>query len=104
MDWIPAVALAVTSIIVPFVVNLLSNTEMSSNLKRWVAIVVSIIAGVATGILTGVPTPETFVAWVLAVIGGVQTAYSLFKGIGVTSNILDSLENLGSTSGDSDKA
>lgn len=96
VDWVVAVCGVVVSLVVPFVVSLCTSETMSANSKRWIAIVVSIIAGVATGIITGVPTPETFAAWCLATVGGVQAAYSLFKSIGVTSHALDALSAVGS--------
>ena len=96
MEWVVPVATLVICVVLPYVVNLIKKSTWSTNTKRWIAIVISLIVGVATGVLQGLPTSETFVTWVLAVIGGVQVAYSLFKAIGVTSGWLDALEGIGS--------
>lgn len=98
MEWIVPTATVIIAIIVPFVVNLLKKSEWNANVKRWIAILVSLIAGVATAVISGMPTPETMVTWTLAVVGGVQIAYSAFKQIGITSNWLDALEGIGSNS------
>lgn len=82
-------------VVLPYIVNLMKNDYWSANTKRWVAIAVSVIVGVATGLISGLPTNETLLMWVLAVIGGTQTAYAMFKAIGVTSGWLDALEGIG---------
>lgn len=97
-EWIVAIATIIICLVLPFVVNLCKNQEWSSNTKRWIAISFSAIAGVATGCISGIPTAETFVTWIMAVVGGTQLAYSAFKSIGITSNWLDSLEGIGMTS------
>lgn len=96
MEWIAPIATLIICVVLPYVVNLCKKAEWSANVKRWLAIGLSIIVGVATGLLAGVPTPETLVTWVLAVIGGTQIAYAAFKAIGVTSGWLDALEGIGS--------
>lgn len=93
--WIVPIVTIILSIVLPFVVNLVKNQNWSETTKRWIAIVFSLIAGVATAFMSGVPTPETFVTWSLAVVGGVQIAYAAFKAIGVTSSWLDALEGVG---------
>lgn len=95
-DWIMPIATLIICVVLPYVVNLCKKTQWSTNTKRWIAIVLCLIVGVATGIISGIPTPETLVTWVLAVIGGTQVAYSAFKSIGVTSGWLDALEGVGS--------
>lgn len=97
MEWVNPIATLIISLVLPFVVSLCTTLEMSSAVKRWVAVVFSIISGVATGIITGAPSPETLVTWALAVIGGTQAAYSLFKSVGITSKALDALASVGST-------
>lgn len=94
--WITAIATLVICVVLPYVVNLCKKTQWSTNTKRWLAIGLSLLVGAATGIISGIPTPETLVTWVLAVIGGTQVAYSAFKSIGITSNWLDALEDIGS--------
>ena len=56
------------------------------------AMTLSLIAGVVTGFVSGIPSdPASWVTCVFALVGGVQTAYTLFKGVGVTSKWLDAL-------------
>lgn len=95
MEWIAPVATLIIVVVLPYVVNLCKKATWSTNAKRWIAIVLSLLVGIATGLLAGLPTAETFVTWVLAVIGGTQIAYSAFKSIGITSNWLDALEGVG---------
>lgn len=94
--WILPIATLILCVVVPYVVNLCKKAEWSTNTKRWISIIFSVIAGVATALLSGMPTPETLVTWVLAVVGGVQIAYAAFKAIGITSGWLDALEGVGS--------
>lgn len=98
MEWIPAIATIIICVILPYVVNLCKKATWSTNVKRWVAIAVSLIVGAATAFLSGAPTPETLLTWALAVVGGVQIAYSAFKAIGITSGWLDALEGIGNAS------
>lgn len=95
-EWITPIATIIICVILPYVVNLCKKAEWSTEVKRWLAIGVSVLVGIATGVISGVPTPSTLVTWVLAVIGGVQVAYTAFRGIGVTSGWLDALEGIGS--------
>lgn len=95
-EWITPIATLIICVVLPYVVNLCKKAQWDKNVKRWLAIGLSLLVGVATGIISGIPTPETLVTWVLAVIGGTQVAYSAFKTIGVTSNWLDALEGIGS--------
>lgn len=95
-EWIVPIATLIICVVLPYVVNLCKKTQWSKNVKRWLAIGLSLIVGIATGVISGIPTPETLVTWVLAVIGGTQIAYSAFKSIGVTSTWLDALEGVGS--------
>lgn len=95
MEWVVPIATLIVCVLLPYVVNLCKKSSWSTNAKRWIAIILSLVAGIATGFLAGVPSPETFVTWVLAVIGGVQIAYSAFKSVGITSEWLDALEGVG---------
>lgn len=95
-EWITPIATLIICVVLPYVVNLCKKTQWSKNVKRWLAIGLSLIVGIATGVISGIPTSETLVTWVLAVIGGTQIAYSAFKSIGVTSTWLDALEGVGS--------
>ena len=96
MEWVGPIATLIIVVVLPYVVNLCKKAEWNANIKRWIAIGLSLIVGVATGVLSGVPTPETLLTWVLAVIGGTQVAYAAFKSIGITSSWLDALEGVGS--------
>lgn len=102
-EWITPIATLIICVVLPYVVNLCKKTQWSKEVKRWLAIGVSVLVGVATGIISGIPTPATFVTWILAVIGGVQVAYTLFKNIGITSGWLDALEGIGSSTDSSAK-
>lgn len=95
MDWIQPVAALVLAVVIPFCVNLCTTTNTSSTIKRWIAVCASLVAGVATAFIGGVPSPESLVTWALAVVGGVQTAYTAFKSVGVTNAALDALEGVG---------
>lgn len=96
-EWITPIATLIICVVLPYVVNLCKKAQWSKNVKSWFALGISLLVGVATGIISGVPTPATFVTWVLAVIGGVQVAYAAFKTIGVTSGWLEALEGIGSS-------
>lgn len=95
MEWVSGIATLIIVVLLPFFVNLCTTDAVSSNAKRWIVIIVSILVGLATGITVGLPTPETIVTWVLAVIGGVQLAYSAFKAIGLTNGWLEALQGVG---------
>lgn len=96
MDLVTQIATLVLVVLLPYIVNLCKNDYWSTETKRWFAIAFSVLAGIATGLISGLPTNETLVMWILAVVGGTQTAYALFKSIGVTSGWLDALEGVGS--------
>lgn len=87
--WIPAIAAVFFSIFLPYIVQLVKRGGWSKMANWLIAVVVSLVAGVFTALISGAPTPETFVLWVTAVVGGVQAAYNLFKSIGVTDEWLD---------------
>lgn len=95
MEWIQPIAALVLALVIPFVVNLCTTANCTSGKKRAVALVFSIVAGIATGFLSGMPSPDTLVTWALAVVGGVQTAYTAFKAVGVTNNWLEALQGIG---------
>lgn len=95
MEWVSGIAALIIVVLLPFFVNLCTTDAVSSNAKRWIVIIISILVGLATGITAGLPTPETIVTWVLAVIGGVQLSYSAFKAIGITNTWLDALQGVG---------
>lgn len=96
MEWIAPVATVIVCVILPYVVNLVKKNQWSENVKRWLAIGMSIVVGICAGVIAGAPTPETFLSWVLTIVGGTQVAYAAFKSIGVTSGWLDALEGVGS--------
>ena len=95
MTIMEAIALIVTALVVPYVVQLIKQQALSGNAARWVAIGVSLLAGICAGFVAGVP--ETVAGWVtciFAAIGGVQVAYAAYKSVGITSRWLDALANL----------
>lgn len=87
-----AVATVVLSLAVPFAVQLIKSEGMSGTPARLLALACSLLAGAATGFVGGVPAdPGAWVTAIFATVGGVQAAYTLFKGVGVTSKWLDAL-------------
>ena len=95
MIWIQPIAALILAVAIPFAVNVCTTEATSSTAKRWIAVVASLVAGIATAFISGVPTPETLVTWALAVVGGVQTAYTAFKSVGVTNEWLEALKGIG---------
>lgn len=95
MTPLEAIALIVTALVVPYVVQLIKQQAITGNAARWVAIGVSLLAGICAGFVAGVP--ETVTGWVtciIAAIGGVQVAYAAYKSVGITSRWLDALASL----------
>lgn len=100
VNTIQAIATLLSALIIPWLVQLIKTKAMSSEVARWVALGVSLAAGVVTGLASGIPsTPEQWVTCILAVVGGIQVAYTAFKAVGVTNAWLDALLNIGSTDG-----
>ena len=82
----------VLAIIVPFLVQAIKTEAMSGTAARWVAVAASIAAGLFAGFVGGLPAePAAWLTCVFAMVGGVQTAYTAFKSVGVTSKWLDAL-------------
>jgi hypothetical protein len=101
MTQMQAVSTIVLSVVIPFVVQLVRQEGGSSTAARVTAIVCSVIAGIVTGFVGGIPAdPEAWVTAIFATIGGVQTAYTLFKSVGVTSKWLDALLAVGAKDGE----
>ena len=97
---IQTVATIITVLVVPFLVQAVKTEAMTGQMARWVAILVSLLAGVVVGLATGIPAdPQAWLTCVFAMVGGTQTAYALFKQVGVTSKWLDALLAIGDTSG-----
>lgn len=101
-EWLPAIGAVITALIIPFAVNLCVTVSMSGTAKRVLAIVFSVLGGLAIALTTGTPTPDNLVMWCLAVLGGVQAAYTAFKAVGVTSGMLDALLGIGNTDDEED--
>lgn len=100
MSTIQAIATLVSALLIPWLVQLIKTKTMSSEVARWVALAVSLVAGVLTGLAAGIPaTAGDWVTCILAVVGGIQVAYSAFKAVGVTNAWLDALLNIGSVDG-----
>ncbi|NMM93853.1 hypothetical protein [Bifidobacterium oedipodis] len=96
MTVIQAVATVISVLVIPWLVQLIKTNTMSGVAARWTALIVSIVAGVVTGFVGGVPAnPGDWVTCILAVVGGIQIAYSAFKAVGVTNAWLDALVNVG---------
>lgn len=98
------VSVIVLSVIIPFALQLVKTKAISSEASRWVALAASAIGGVVTGFVGGVPAdPAGWATCIFAVIGGVQTAYTAFKEIGITNKWLDALLAVGVTGKPEDK-
>lgn len=92
MTIMEAIALVVTALVVPYVVALIRNEAITGSRARWLAIGVSVLAGIVVGFVGGIPaTPGAWITCIMAAIGAVQAAYTLFKSVGVTSRWLDAL-------------
>ena len=103
MTEIQAIAAVVLSVAVPFIVQAIKTEALTGNAARVIALAASVIAGVVTA-LGGVPAdPAGWVTCIFALIGGVQTAYTLFKGVGITSKWLDALLALGNVGGEDEQ-
>lgn len=83
---------ALTTLLLPFLVQLIAQVGWSGSVKRWVALGVSAVVGVLAAFNAGVElTPETLTVVVLAVAGGTQLCYALFRSVGITNKWLDAL-------------
>lgn len=92
MTEMQAVSTVVLSLLVPFAVQLIKNEGMSGTAARVLALACSALAGIVTGFVGGVPAdPAAWVTAIFATVGGIQAAYTLFKGVGITSKWLDAL-------------
>ena len=95
MTGIEAIAIIVTALVVPYVVQIIKTEAMTGNVARWLAIGVSLVAGVVCALVGGVPaTPIEWVTCIVTAIGAVQLAYAAFKSVGITSKWLDALQAL----------
>ncbi|WP_294162225.1 hypothetical protein [uncultured Senegalimassilia sp.] len=96
MTIMQAGAAIVLSLIVPFAVQLIKTEAMEGKAARILALACSLLAGIVTGLVGGTPSdPGAWVTCAFAVVGGVQAAYTLFKGVGITSKWLDALLAVG---------
>ena len=96
MTIMQAGAAIVLSLIVPFAVQLIKTQAMEGKAARLLALACSLLAGIVTGLVGGTPSdPGAWVTCAFAVVGGVQAAYTLFKGVGITSKWLDALLAVG---------
>lgn len=92
MTIMQAGAAIVLSLIVPFAVQLIKTQAMEGKAARLLALACSLLAGIVTGLVGGTPSdPGAWVTCAFAVVGGVQAAYTLFKGVGITNKWLDAL-------------
>lgn len=96
MTIMQAGAAIVLSLIVPFAVQLIKTQAMEGKAARLLALTCSLLAGIVTGLVGGMPSdPSAWVTCAFSVVGGVQAAYTLFKGVGITSKWLDALLAVG---------
>ena len=101
MTAIELVSTVLIALVIPYAVQLIKTEAISGNAARAIAIALSVVAGAVAGFITGVP--EDAAGWatcIFAMIGGVQTAYTLFRGVGITSKWLDALLAVGSAEAD----
>lgn len=92
MTVLESILIAITAIIIPYVVALIKGGTVSGNKARWMAIGISLAAGIMTAFVSGIPsTPAAWIFCIFAAIGAVQVAYSAFKSVGITSGWLDAL-------------
>lgn len=92
-----AISTVVLSLLVPFAVQLIKTEGMTGTVARVLALACSALAGVVTGFVGGIPEdPGAWVTAIFATVGGIQAAYTLFKGVGITSKWLDALLGVGS--------
>ena len=101
MTEMQAVAAVALSVVVPFIVQAIKTEALTGGAARALALAASVAAGLVTAFVGGVPAdPGAWVTCIFALIGGVQSAYTLFKGVGFTSKWLDALLALGDPSED----
>lgn len=92
MEGMEAVALIVTSLAVPFAVQLVKTGAVRGEKARWLAVGTSLAAGVICATATGAhQSPALFAQACFAAVGGTQAAYAAYKSVGVTSKWLDAL-------------
>jgi len=97
MDWFVQWWPIIVTVLLPFVVAAIAKVEWSGAAKAWLATGLSLAVGVGAAITSGIKvTPETVVVFVLAVRGGMEIAYNLFKKAGITSAWLEALLGVGS--------
>lgn len=95
MSIIEAIALLISVIVVPYVVQLIKSNTITGKAANWLAIGISLIAGVVSALVGGVPTSiGEWVTCILATIGGVQVTYAIFKSVGITNKWLEALASI----------
>jgi hypothetical protein len=96
---IQAASTVLLVLVVPFAIQAVKTKAMSANASRVVALVLSLTAGAIGGFINGIPeTPALWVTAIFAVVGGIQTAYTAFKAVGITNKWLDALLEIGNVS------
>lgn len=99
--WIEMVALLITALIVPYVVQLIKTEAITGRKAQWIAVGLSLLAGLITAFVSGIPdTPQAWITCIMAAIGAVQFAYTVFKTVGITNKWLDALGAIGGTQND----
>lgn len=98
--WVPALQILVVSVILPFVIAFFKRCEWNTDVKRWFAYGISAIVAVLVVLAAWPINPETLVPTVLGCVGGVQVVHLAFKSIGITSNLLEALDEVGGSNED----
>lgn len=92
MTGIEALGIAISSVVVPYIVALVKGEAITGKAALVVAVAVSLLAGGVVGFAAGIPsTPEAWVMCLLAAVCATQAVYALFKQVGVTNKWMDAL-------------
>ena len=98
--WVPALQILVVSVILPFVIAYFKRCEWSTDVKRWFSYGLSALVAVLVALAAWPLEPETLIPTVLGCVGGVQIVHIAFKSIGITSNLLEALDEVGGSNED----
>lgn len=81
MDMQTALGIIATSLVVPYVVALISRPDLTPDRKRAIALAASVLLGLLAAILTGgVPLPAQAVDWIGRAVVVVATVTGLAQG------------------------
>lgn len=92
MTGMEAAGVAVSAVVVPYVVALVKGEAIKGKAALVVAVATSLLAGVVVGFVAGIPsTPEAWLNCLLATVCATQAVYALFEQVGVTNKWLAAL-------------